>query len=921
MSALKTHITIPKQVASKDDLDFQFLKKVGIEYIESLGGNLWTDYNTHDPGITILDMLCYVVSDLGNRVSMPIEDLLSRKDGSGYQSQFHLAEHILPNRALTVLDYRKLFINIDGVRNCWLMEHKRPVYVNCKDNELSYDINAYPGLENRFRRSYGMKGLYDLLIDFDIPESLEKGTPAYTDAVEAIKENVRTAYHANRNLCEDLISIREVEEHPVSVCAKIEVEKNADEEQIHARVLFEIEKYFSPQVAFYSLKEMTAKGFGTSEIFDGPLLEYTYEEEGDTYSGIHFIDSEELRASSLRKQVRLSDIMNIISSIEGVKEIIDISVANCDGDSPDEWLICIDEGKRPVLCQKSTFNYTKDVLILNLNETRVEQFLDKLRNDYRDNRRNTISGSLTLPEGQYLDTGWYSTMQNDFPDTYGIGIYGLPSTATIARKSQAKQLKAYLLFFDQILASYFAQLESVKDLLAFDGQLKRTYYTQAVEDISGFDDLVSSGYPLNDSELLSEELFGDLDQVDERKNLLLDHLIARFAEKFSEYTFLMKQVYGSAATELTVAAKQRFLKDYPNISANRGGAFNYYRQSSDRLWDTDNVSGAEVRIARLAGFKEKDFWRRNLSASFVEIYDLLNTDNEQVFRWRIRDADGNIVLSATDDYPNRSKASAELHLAVLQIIQTGEEEIIAAYETGTFGDNVVVGNFLIQKSDTGLYSFDIINPGEDNPNYIIARQYTYYSDTGTETGEYLLKEAILSIIGFMKFVFSEEGIFLVENILLRPDVTDNAVTSDQFMTVKLDECRDCSCIDTYSYRVNIVLPGYTFRFANMNFRDFLENLIREELPAHILPRICWVGNRRGEVDDPDNELYQFEKTYKAFLLAKTNSGQQQDINKLKECIAAIENLHTIYPTGQLYDCESEDVNGKIILGRTNLGTL
>jgi len=45
MPTLSKHKTIPKNTSTQDDLDFQFLKKKGIEYIESLGGSLWSDYN------------------------------------------------------------------------------------------------------------------------------------------------------------------------------------------------------------------------------------------------------------------------------------------------------------------------------------------------------------------------------------------------------------------------------------------------------------------------------------------------------------------------------------------------------------------------------------------------------------------------------------------------------------------------------------------------------------------------------------------------------------------------------------------------------------------------------------------------------------------------------------------------------------
>ncbi len=56
---------ISKSTQTKNDLDFEFLRKQGIEYIESLGSALWTDFNTHDPGITILEILCYAITDLG----------------------------------------------------------------------------------------------------------------------------------------------------------------------------------------------------------------------------------------------------------------------------------------------------------------------------------------------------------------------------------------------------------------------------------------------------------------------------------------------------------------------------------------------------------------------------------------------------------------------------------------------------------------------------------------------------------------------------------------------------------------------------------------------------------------------------------------------------------------------------------------
>src|SRR5690606_18857910 len=123
---------------------------------------------------------------------------------------------------------------------------------------------------------------------------------------------------------------------------------------------------------------------------------------------------------------------------------------------------------------------------------------------------------------------------------------------------------------------------------------------------------------------------------------------------------------------------------------------------------------------------------------------------------------------------------------------------------------------------------------------------------------------------------------------------------------------------------------WTMRFWDMDYRQFLENLIRKELPAHILPRICWVGYRKndplvGDEDDEggqDNDMENFENAYRQFLLDKTKTGQVQEKEHLANLVDAINNLNTIYHSGRLMDCTKGDegnLSGKIILGRTNIG--
>lgn len=897
MSVLNKHISINKEVATLDDLDFNFLKKKGLEHIEELGGSIWTDYNSHDPGITILEMLCYAITDLGMRINLPIENLLSSQDSlKNINQQFYKASEILPTKPVTSLDYRKLFIDIDGVKNCWPRKYTKTVYVDCNNNLLSYKKEDFNDIPESKKKNFNLKGLYHLVVDFESDDPSE---------IASVIKKIKKQYHANRNLCEDLISIEKVKTQPISVCADIEVETTADEEYIHAQILNEINNYFVTNVHFYSIKQMLEKGYVSTEIFDGPILN----------NG--FIDPEELINSELKNQVRLSDIINIIMDIPGVKVIKDISMGNCDSENIAQSIICIDDDTKPLLCSKSVINYNKDVLPLSLNQNKVAEYLAEFEAIEEAEKENASQNKeLDIPQGIYSEPGSYTTMQNDFPDTYGISNSGLSGNPTIQRKSQAKQLKGFLLFFDQILASYFKHLEKMNEILAVNGELTKTFFTQSVQDIEGFSELIKD-YDTSNNDALTEELFEKLDNNIERRNEVLDHLIARFAERFTEYTFVMKSLYGTSADEIVLRNKENFLKDYKEISSARGNAFNYYKQSPSNLWNTNNVSGVQKRIARLLGVS--DYSRRNLTNSFVEIYTLTNSDGCEVYRWRIRNLENKIILSATDEYHDNYLATRELYFAVLQIIQTSSYQVEKAFEDGISSDSVI-DNFRIHQSPSGRYSFDIINPeieDENDSDYIIAKRFTYF-DTQEE-----IKEAILSIIDFMKYDFTEEGIFLVEHMLLRPDVTKLEANTNQFMPICADECTNCEPLDPYSYRVSIIIPGYTFRFYNTDFRNYMEKIIRQEIPAHVLAKICWVGYRKNEVENDENDLLKFEKAYKKYLLKKTHLEQEQPEPELQNIIESITSVSNVYPTGRLFDCddEVEELSGKVILGKTNLGSL
>lgn len=57
--------------------DFADLRRVAIEYAQDASGEIWTDYNLHDPGVTLLEQTCFALSQIAYQINMPTRDLLT----------------------------------------------------------------------------------------------------------------------------------------------------------------------------------------------------------------------------------------------------------------------------------------------------------------------------------------------------------------------------------------------------------------------------------------------------------------------------------------------------------------------------------------------------------------------------------------------------------------------------------------------------------------------------------------------------------------------------------------------------------------------------------------------------------------------------------------------------------------------------
>jgi len=109
---------IDKSLITDSSVDLEVLKQRGVKRIQELAGNNWTDYNFHDPGITILETLCYALADLAYRAEFDIADILHPPAKKKIGNSLFLPHEVLATSPLSILDFKGLILDIEGVKNC-----------------------------------------------------------------------------------------------------------------------------------------------------------------------------------------------------------------------------------------------------------------------------------------------------------------------------------------------------------------------------------------------------------------------------------------------------------------------------------------------------------------------------------------------------------------------------------------------------------------------------------------------------------------------------------------------------------------------------------------------------------------------------------------------------------------------------------
>jgi len=709
----------------------------------------------------------------------------------------------------------------EAARNSYLQKHWRNVFY------VSFEITLMPGgkqvviphatlriFGDAFAKSQGsVAGLKVILEDRTIAGFIQRYRQKLLRVDQAVM-NAKSSLQAHRNLDEDYCRIAGIEVDDVAVCADVEVLPDADLDLVQAKIWFEIERYFNPPVPFYSLKELMDGGMPVEEMFNGPVLD----------SG--FIKANDLEAAELKGELRTSDIVNRLMDIEGVVAVNNLLLTKYDakghivkgtadpawqdgqnggpifepGKASASWLLVIGDRHQPRLYHNlSRFLFYKNGLPFLPRKDEAYDILVQLRGKAERPRLQGVPEDLPIPAGAFRHPEDYVPVQYGFPLTYGIGREGLPSHASASRRAQAKQMKAYLMVFEQLLGNAFAQIANTAKLFSLDPKVDRTYFVKEFNEamIQGYAELIDNGF--NTAEL--ERMAETLPEFHERRNRFLDHIMARFGEQFGEYALLLTNLQGEqVALDRLIADKISFVNAYPLVSRDRGKAFDYTRDPCS----PGNIPGLKKRVSLLLGYPDLTFsWTVATPVA-----------NQYPVAFKLTDQHGAIWLegglTVTSTSPDRAT-----HQAFRDIIR--RMILVEAYAIVP-----EASRFRLKVKD-------------ENGN-VLGRHPLLLQTIAHANG---LRD---ELTGWS----SNERAVVVEHILLRPKFPGDAL----FPVCTDGPCNTCGDEDPYSFRLTFVMPGWTAPLnVNLEMRDFADRTIRQETPSHLLGKTCWVGND-GFVENP-----------------------------------------------------------------------
>ncbi len=773
MNAKDTHTSQP------NPLDYDQLKAYGLEYIRSIANKQWTDFNLHDPGVTILEALCFSLTDLAYRTRFSMADLLTEENNNHPQLSGTLfpAHQILSHEPITADDYRKYLLEtVPGIRNVWVDTAPQTVFIPEIGTIKEHVIN----IKGRYRFSIELEDSAYILGNSRLQTIISHDEKWRflgsfgKNFKDAYKNYIRNFYLKHRNLCEDYEEVKFLDPVRIGIHAEIETEKNANHQQLIEEITKRVEEYFSPTLKFHSLAELVNMGKKPEEIYQGPLPR------------IGFIDPEELKQHKKKESIYISDILNILMKINGVVSVKRLYFLVDENDLEPK------NNTKPNIETTGSYDNCHEVRLINKDCVFcLSTFNDKssakneiyfIRNGFTFAPHNIEYGKLSketialpdnniqvefpIPEGRNRNTTTYYSFQHLFPKSYRMGIERIPESASNLHKAARLQLKAYLTLFDQLIADYLEQLGAIEQ-----------YFSVAPNEGEDPIDPTYFFHELNEEEIVDvNQVFNPLTKKDpltieqrlsgfDRRSRILDHLLARFNDAFVDYSLLA------------------YLNN-PDSAGISNGLFNtkaIVEGNKHPIHNYSSISNAQATPVK----RNKKALLTGLAQMAEEI-----EDKKRLLR----------------NYPILSSARSQAIDYTEEVMLNGVERMILA--------KLGVNN---PKYDCVPPIVRTITKKSPDKKTITVKHYFYDNRKDDYNNNF--------------------GIHIIEHPLLLPD---GKITENRFLKLSREDRPGTLLEDPYSFHATVLVTGWLDICQNTEFRTFVENTIRQTFPAHVAVKTCWV---------------------------------------------------------------------------------
>lgn len=786
-----------------DALNFEALKRQGIEQLKVLVGKVWSNYNESDPGVTILEQLCYALTELGYCTQFPIEDVLTGRDGKiHYHDQFFEPQHILTCSPVTPDDYRRLV-------------HDRVAEVRV----IYIDAECVPGTAESAGQSVAT-GRYRCYL------GIKKRDPSYD---EHVIERVHVLLNQHRNLAEHFMRPVMLKAREIQLAGRVSLTQSADAGIVYGQILQVVQNYAAPLAKQSGYGELVAAGFTSDRIFNGPELQHGWICKADALG-------------HKCRCVSLFQLSGLIMGIDGVSHVE--SLGFIDEGSATE--IVIDETEIPEILLSGDFQLIRNNLpVAQTPNQPMQQYLSELAAAHLSaGVEAKVDLYPELPGGQYRNIEQYYSVQNTFPDIYGIGYNSLQSDAASYRVASSRQLKGYLMVYDQLLANQFSQLAHIGDLFSFhSGHTMRreagqgiehtpfavTYYCQSLYDVPDVEPLLRGNGAFSyrfDPESpdrkaareawnkfrkfqFNEYIYGlrgnmeSESEANSRRDRMLTHLMARHGDQPDRYDDMIKtcQWYGGEV-RTRIVVKNIWLQNYRKLSYYRTKAYDC-RQAQKLLipGDPDILAG----IANRQGIGTAQWWRE-------QAYPTRDGTLDQALLY----AGARLTNVDFDDF-STFELKADILLGLRSHLRNLAGKLFALLNDPVFAD-WLAGNdstrFRLIDTDISVVRDGSVDRVYEGETCLITLKSLEEMSSAPQRGDYQAYAEQLLWLATQR-----KGFLLIEPVLLLPTQKTDIPLTNQAAP--------------YFLTATLIFPDYVALIQRPGFSRFIDTLCDLHWPAHV----------------------------------------------------------------------------------------